>query len=106
MNETEAVPFADRKLRYLFFANNARVTNVTRHFTLKHKQALRAVAECACAWVEYGVSIRDLTLAEATERRKERARWGESLAWAEQFGLTYEEALKLMANMYPGGNYR
>lgn len=73
--------------------NNSRVFNVTRRFSLKHKQALRAVEECACAWVEYGVSIRDLTLAESIQGRNRRAQLRQPLALAELRGLVYEPAI-------------
>jgi hypothetical protein len=69
---------------------NSRVFNVTRRFSLKHKQALRAVEECACAWVEYGVSIRDLTLAESIAARHRQAQLREPLAVAELPTLRFE----------------
>jgi hypothetical protein len=50
----------------------ARVFNVSRQYSMKHKQALRAVENCACAWVEFGVSIRDLTLAESIAARNQQ----------------------------------
>ena len=68
-------------------SNNHRILNVTRGFTLKHKQAVRAIENCACAWVEYGVSIRDLTIAEAIAARNEQARIAEPLPLAELPGL-------------------
>jgi hypothetical protein len=69
--------------------NNSRVFNVTRRFSLKHKQALRAVEQCACAWVEYGVSIRDLTVAESIAARNRQAQLREPLAVAELPGLVF-----------------
>ena len=68
-------------------SNNHRILNVTRGFTLKHKQAVRAIANCACAWVEYGTSIRDLTIAEAITARNEQARMAEPLPLAELPGV-------------------
>ena len=68
-------------------SNNHRILNVTRGFTLKHKQAVRAIANCACAWVEYGTSIRDLTIAEAITARNEQARVAEPLPLAELPGV-------------------
>ena len=54
---------------------NNRVVHVHRGFSLKHKQVLRAVENCAAAWVEFGVSFRDLTPAEgAITARNEQAR--------------------------------
>ena len=70
--------------------NNARVSNITRGYSLKHKQAVRAVDNCAAAWVVYGESIRDLTLAEAIAARNKQASEREPLAQAEIPGLVYE----------------
>jgi len=54
---------------------NERVFNVTRRFSLKWKQAMRAIENCSCTWVEgkEGQEIRDLTFAEAAQARKEYA---------------------------------
>lgn len=38
-----------------------RVLNLTRGHLLKFKQAETAVEVCSAVWVEYGVSIRDVT---------------------------------------------
>lgn len=70
--------------------NNARILNLTRKFSLKYKQALKAVDNCACAWVEPGVSIRDLTLAESIMRRNEQSRQREPLESAEIPGLIFK----------------
>jgi hypothetical protein len=70
--------------------NNSRVFNVSRGFTVKHKQAVKAIKECACTWVDYGVSIRDLTLAESIAANKQQAYLREPLAYSEIFGLRYE----------------
>lgn len=72
--------------------NNQRVFNVTRGFRMKHKQAVKAVEACACAWVDFGVSVRDLTLQEAIERRNEQARLRDPLPYAELVGLAYRPA--------------
>lgn len=69
---------------------NHRVFNVTRGYALKHKAALRGIENCACAWVEFGVSVRDLTIAEAIQARNEQARVREPLAFAELPGVVYE----------------
>lgn len=68
---------------------NNRVLNMTRGFTLKHKQALRAVDECACAWVEFGVSVRDLSIMEALERRAQQVKIADPLPFAELPGCIY-----------------
>ena len=69
-----------------------RVYNMTRRSYLRHNQAARAVEACACAWVEFGVSLRDLTLAEAIAARNHRASLREPLPYAEIFGVVYEAA--------------
>lgn len=51
-----------------------RVFNITRNFRLKFNQACKAVDSCACEWEEYGVSIRDLTLAESINARNQQAK--------------------------------
>lgn len=71
-------------------ASHVRVINLTRGFRLKLNQAERAVEACAAAWVEYGVSLRDLTLAEAIAARNEEAKRREPLPYAEIPGLIYE----------------
>ncbi len=53
--------------------SHIRVFNVTRQFWLKPKRALYAVEQCSAAWVEFGVSVRDLTLAESIAKRNEQA---------------------------------
>lgn len=69
---------------------NNRVLNVTRGFTLKQKQAERAISQFACAWVEYGLSVRSLTLAESIAARIEHAQRAEPIAHAELPGLMFE----------------
>lgn len=80
--------------------NNARVLNITRGFTLKHKQALRAIDECACAWatneecdsanVPRGTAVRDLTLSESIQARSIQAKHREPMPLAEIHGLTFD----------------
>ncbi len=69
---------------------NFRVSNLSRGYSLKMKQAERAVTECVATWVEYGVSIRDLTIAEAIAARNQQASLREPLAYAEIPGLHFE----------------
>jgi hypothetical protein len=69
-----------------------RVFNVTRRCFMKQKQAARAVENCACAWLEYGVSLRDLTLAEAIAARNRQASLRDPLPFAELPGLLYRAA--------------
>ena len=73
-------------------ANTLRILNITRGYTLRYKQAVRAVENCAAAWVEYGVSIHDLTLAEAITARNEQATLREPLAQVELPNLRYKPA--------------
>jgi hypothetical protein len=67
-----------------------RVCNITRNVRLKFSQALKAVESCACAWVEEGVSIRDLSLAEAIAARNKQAQLRQALALAEIPGLRFQ----------------
>lgn len=71
-------------------SNNSRVLNVTRGYSMKFKQALRGIESCACAWIEYGVTVRDLTLAESIKARNEQASRREPLARAELPNLTFQ----------------
>jgi hypothetical protein len=71
--------------------NNARIVNISRNFSLKHSQALKAVENCACAWVEFGVSIRDLSLAESIAARNTQAKEREPIAPAEIPGLIFQQ---------------
>lgn len=69
---------------------DSRVFNITRSFRLRFNQARKAVENCACAWVEYGVSVRDLTLAESIAARSQQAKDREPLPYAEVFGLRFD----------------
>ena len=71
-------------------SKSPRVSNLSRRFSIDFKQAERAVEVCAAMWVEYGVSIRDVTLAEAIQLRNQQAARRECLAYAELPGLVYE----------------
>ena len=70
-------------------SNNQRVLNVTRGYSMKHKQACRAVENCTSAWVEFGVSIRDLSLAESIAARNEQAQHREPLPMIEIAGVIF-----------------
>lgn len=69
-----------------------RVLNITRGFRLRFNQARKAVENCACAWVDVGISIRDLTLAESIAARSQQAKDREPLPYAEVHGLTFSPA--------------
>jgi hypothetical protein len=66
------------------------VLNITRGFHLRLNQASKAVDNCACAWVEYGVSVRNLTLAEAIQARVQQAKIREPLPYSEVHGLRFD----------------
>lgn len=68
---------------------DSRVFNITRGFRLRPNQALKAVENCACAWVDHGVSVRDLTLAESIAARVLQAKYREPLPYAEIPGLRF-----------------
>ena len=72
-------------------SNNKRVLNTTRGYTLKHKQACRAVEQCSAEWVEFGVSIRDLNLAESIAKRNIQAKDRDPLPYAEIPGILYKQ---------------
>jgi hypothetical protein len=71
-------------------AQDPRVLNITRGFRLKRSQVYRAIENGAVAWVEVGVSVRDLTLAESIAARNEQARLREPLEFAEVHGLRFD----------------
>lgn len=73
-----------------FMTNRFPVFNVSRDYYVRLKQAKRAIEECACAWVEYGVSVRDLTLAESIQARNRQAKLREPLEYAELPGLRFK----------------
>lgn len=66
------------------------VFNVTRGCYLRFNRARKAVENCACAWVELGTSVRDLTLAESIAARSQQAKDREPLPYAEVFGLRFD----------------
>jgi hypothetical protein len=70
-------------------SQSPRVKNLTRNLHWKFRRAEKAVYECACDWVEYGVSVRDLTLAESIAARNVQAKNREPLAYAEIPGLVF-----------------
>ncbi len=71
-------------------SKDTRVLNVTRGFHLRFNQACRAVENCACEWVEVGVSVRSLTLQESIAARAKQAANREPLPFSELPNLRYE----------------
>ena len=69
--------------------NNTRISH-DRGFTLKAKQALKAVANGSAMWIEYGVSIRQSTLEEKIAAINKQATEREPIADAEIAGLTFQ----------------
>lgn len=87
-------------------SNNHRVLNISRGFTLKYKQAVKAVEECASDWTDNTrTSIRDLTLAESIAKRNEQARLrapldAPELPGIKVSGITQDFALIRAANQF------
>lgn len=71
-------------------ASHKSVLNISRNYRMKFKRAERGISQCALAWVEYGVSVRDMTLAESIAARNDQARMQEPLPFAELPGLSFE----------------
>ena len=67
-----------------------RILNVTRGFRLKRSQVLRAIEAGSCIWVEVGVSVRDLSIAESIAFRNQQAAVREPLVNAEIPGLVFD----------------
>jgi hypothetical protein len=78
-------------------SQDTRILNLTRGFRLKRNQALRAIEQCACAWVEIDVSVRDLTIAESIQARNKQAAERELLDCAELPGITFEPPIGAQA---------
>jgi hypothetical protein len=70
-----------------------RIENVTNGYWLKRNRAEREIRDCTAAWVETGVSIRNLTPAEMVEamniRAQERDRLAQPLPDAEIRGFHF-----------------
>ena len=73
----------------------SRIVNLTNGHRYKFNQAKRLVEDqCACAWVQYGVSVRELTVDEMVKARSEQARLREPLPYKEIHGLRYEPSAR------------
>jgi hypothetical protein len=70
-------------------ACHTKVLNISSNRRIKRRQAIGRVEHCVSAWVEFGFSIRDLSLAESIAKRNEQATMREPLEWAECPGLIY-----------------
>jgi hypothetical protein len=54
---------------------SSRIVNLTNGHRYKFNQAKRLVEQqCACAWVQYGVTVRELTVDEMVKARSEQAK--------------------------------
>lgn len=78
--------------------NNPLVYNSTRDHYLSFKQARKAVENCAAAWVEYKVSVRELTLKEAIAARNAQAERREPPALIEIPGIVYQPPVHAQAS--------
>ena len=78
-------------------SQDTRILNLTRGFRLKRNQAIRAIEQCACAWVVPNESIRDLTLAESIAARNKQAAERELLDTAELPGLVFQPPIGAQA---------
>ena len=78
-------------------ASNKRILNLSTKRTIKRSQAIGRVEQCVSAWVEQGVSIRDLSLAESIALRSKQARESEELDRSELPGLTFKPPIGAQA---------
>jgi hypothetical protein len=70
---------------------STRIVNLSNGHRYKFNQAKRLVEQqCALAWVQYGVSVRELTVEEMVKARSEQIRLQEPLPYAEVHGLRYD----------------
>ena len=73
----------------------SRIVNLTNGHRYKFNQAKRLVEDqCACAWVQYGVSVRELTVDEMVKARSDQIRLREPLPYKEIHGLRYEPSAR------------
>ena len=77
--------------------NRLRILNRTKGHSISRKQALRAIENCAAAWVVPNESIRDLTLAESIAARNTQAAEREILDRAELPGITFKPPIGAQA---------
>lgn len=72
-----------------------RVRNITNGHTYKFNQAKRLESQCVIKWVQYGVSVRELTLDEMVKARSEQAKAAalsqEVLGRNDLHGLKFEQ---------------
>lgn len=80
-------------------ASHARVFNVTRRYHIKYKHALRGIENCSVEWVEEGMTVRDLTLAESIAKRNAQQRLiAEPLSFAELPGVIFRPPANAMGS--------
>ena len=81
--------------------NNARVTHISRGFSLKFKQVTKAIEQnCSFVWVDYGRTFRDATPAEAIAMRNQIAKEAELLESPELPGITFKPPIGAQAAHY------
>jgi hypothetical protein len=66
-----------------------RILNITRGYHMSAQRASRGVAECSFAWVEQGVSVRNLTLAESVAARATQEKVYDPLPYSEIPGIKF-----------------
>ena len=74
-----------------------RIYNITKNCYLKRSQAEKAVDACSCAWVDYGKTVKSLTLAESIAARNEQARERQIIASVELPGLVFQPPIGAQA---------
>jgi hypothetical protein len=70
-------------------ASQKRILNTTNGFHYKRGAVERAIEACSVAWVEYGISVRSLTVAESIAARNDQASRREPLPFAEIPGIKF-----------------
>jgi hypothetical protein len=81
-------------------ASHSRIINLTNGFRIKRSQALGRIEQCISEWVEEGVSIRDLTLAQRVARRAQQSKEREPLAFVELPNVVYRPPIGAQAAYY------
>lgn len=74
-------------------SSNRRVENISNGFRMKPGAARRAIEACSVRWVDEGVSVRNLTLAESIVARNVQAKNAEPMPFAEVHGLRFEPSV-------------
>jgi hypothetical protein len=76
-------------------ASHHRILNITNGFYLKPTQVYRGIENCAFAWVEVGITCRNLTIEESLASLNEQAKIREPLVYAEIPGIVFDGPLPI-----------